>query len=371
MSRGPAFAGLRYSRVWEDHDVLTRALEVDSDDDVLSICSGGCNVLALALTGARSVTAVDVNPTQLALLALHLAAVHALSHRERLALLGVTASGPRARLALYERVREHLDAPHVRFWDGHADLLEGGPVHAGRFDRHVAAFRLRLGPRTRALLDDLARCRTLTEQRAVVRRLEGDDEFRRTFEDHYGTAGLAAGGRAQDQYDHVEIEDTGAWFRERALHDLRNRLVSTNMYATLFWVGAYPEDRYMPTHLSERGHERLRRCASRVRLREGRVEDVVAQAATGTYSKVNMSDVFEYHSEPDTRASLTLLGERVRPGGRVAWWSLLVPRPLPDGTVGLVARDDVSGPLHERCDRVFFYRSFHVAEVAEGGGRAG
>ena len=71
---------IRYSQVWEDQQVLCEGLAIGPEDDVLSIASAGCNVLALLLAGARSVTAIDMSPAQIALLELKLAGIRLLSH---------------------------------------------------------------------------------------------------------------------------------------------------------------------------------------------------------------------------------------------------------------------------------------------------
>ena len=61
---------LRYSLVWEGHRTLAAALDVRPSDELLVICSAGCNALNALLLGARRVTAIDLNPVQLHLLEL-------------------------------------------------------------------------------------------------------------------------------------------------------------------------------------------------------------------------------------------------------------------------------------------------------------
>src|SRR5437868_11066612 len=101
---------VRYSQVWEDHAVLEQALRVGPDDDVLSICSAGCNALALLLAEPRSVTALDVSAAQIAVLELKLAGIRHLAHADFLALIGVAANADDDgdALAHYRAVREAL-----------------------------------------------------------------------------------------------------------------------------------------------------------------------------------------------------------------------------------------------------------------------
>ena len=80
---------VRYSQVWEDHTLLEQGLKITPDDDILSICSAGDNALAMLLQGPRSVTAIDMNPAQTALLELKLAAIRSLNHADFVTLLGI------------------------------------------------------------------------------------------------------------------------------------------------------------------------------------------------------------------------------------------------------------------------------------------
>src|SRR5687767_15415348 len=82
------FSRIRYAQVWEDADVLLAALEVQPTDTVVSIASAGDNALALLGAGAARVVALDLNPAQLACLALRVAAYRGLSHVEVLEGLG-------------------------------------------------------------------------------------------------------------------------------------------------------------------------------------------------------------------------------------------------------------------------------------------
>ena len=53
---------LIYNTCWEDPRLDRVALELQPDDVLLTITSGGCNVLDYALQEPRKVIAVDINP---------------------------------------------------------------------------------------------------------------------------------------------------------------------------------------------------------------------------------------------------------------------------------------------------------------------
>ena len=110
------------------------------DDIVLSITSGGCNVLAFLLDDPRKVIALDVNPHQGYLLELKMAAFRMLSYRGNLEFFGVRPCS--ARVACYRRrLRPCLSGDAARFWDGQPRKIARGIIHAGRYERYMRLLR--------------------------------------------------------------------------------------------------------------------------------------------------------------------------------------------------------------------------------------
>ncbi len=68
-----AFRGLVYPQIWEDPVVDMAAMEIKPHHHVVTIASGGCNVLDTSRPRRRRITAVDLNRTHVALTRLKLA----------------------------------------------------------------------------------------------------------------------------------------------------------------------------------------------------------------------------------------------------------------------------------------------------------
>lgn len=362
------FKGLRYSRVWEDPAVAVAALAPGPDDDILAVCSAGCNVLALVLAGAGRVRAVDLNGCQLAMAELVIAAAATLDldgYRTLLGMAGPQAADSGERLPLYGIVRPRLGEAARAVWDSRTDDIEFGLVHAGRLERYLRGFRAVLPGDVDDLVAAVVAAPTLDAQAPLVDMLLADGHLRKAALDHYSTERLAAGGRHARQYRHVDVDDTAAQFFDRLAAMMRRSHVATNAYLRLFLDATYPrDDVHLPPHLTAAGHAGLGRAADRVELVQADLSDVLRASPPGGLSGLYLSDMPEYHTPADVEALLGLAATRVRPGGRVLWWSLLVPRPLPAALADrLVDRAHLAADLHE-ADRVFFYRSVHVAEVA-------
>jgi len=69
-----AFRGLVYAQIWEDPAVDMEALAITPDSHVVTIASGGCNVLSYLTADPRAITAVDLNTAHIALNKLKLVA---------------------------------------------------------------------------------------------------------------------------------------------------------------------------------------------------------------------------------------------------------------------------------------------------------
>ena len=70
-----AFTGLVYPQIWEDPDVDIEAMALTEGHRVVTIASGGCNVLAYLTRTPARIDAVDLNTAHIALNRLKLAAV--------------------------------------------------------------------------------------------------------------------------------------------------------------------------------------------------------------------------------------------------------------------------------------------------------
>ncbi len=112
------FNGFVYNQIWEDPDVDLEALQVQADSRIMTISSGGCNVLNYLVAQPEAVVAVDLNPYHMYLTRLKLAALaHLPDYEAFFAFFG--KADQQQNVANYERyIRAHLDRDTRRFWEG-------------------------------------------------------------------------------------------------------------------------------------------------------------------------------------------------------------------------------------------------------------
>jgi len=355
---------IRYSQVWEDHRVLCEGLAIGPEDDVLSIASSGCNVLALLLTGARTVTAIDMSPAQIALVELKLAGIRLLSHDIFVAFMGATQSTT-PRQDIYAQIRYQLTPVSRQFWDAHGEDIAKGVIHCGRFDKYLRLFLEQYLPAVwpagaqQRLLD----AGSLAEQRRLYAAECDTQEFRQLLRWFAGREMIASTGRDPAQLKYVGLGDLGEHFLQRFRHGLVNVATAGNYYMEYNLLGRYRDVESGPLYMRAANFERLKGLVDNIHLVTDELEQYVASRPAGSFSKANLSDVFEYMSDAASKRMFGVLAERLREGGRLAYWNLLVPRTPPASMHHrLRPLGETSARLHA-LDRTWFYRSFHIDEV--------
>ena len=107
-------------------------------DRVLSIASAGDMPLSLLALGAESVIAVDVDPRQLHLSRLKVAAVRRLDREEAIRFLGFMPASRQSRRRWLREVLPALPPDARLFWEWHEEDAAGGAIWAGRYERYIS-----------------------------------------------------------------------------------------------------------------------------------------------------------------------------------------------------------------------------------------
>jgi S-adenosylmethionine-diacylglycerol 3-amino-3-carboxypropyl transferase len=351
---------LRYAQCWEDADTLLAGLDVQPGDTCLSIASAGENTLSLLTRDPGRVIAVDLNPAQIAALELRVAAFRCLSHDELLQLIGSRPSTRRAEL--YARCRPALGVDARRFWDARGDAVANGIGTAGKFEHYFSLFR-RLALR---LVHSRATIAALLEPRDAGGRRRFYDErwntmrWRALFRIFFSQWVLGRLGRDPAFFRYVD-EPVADHLMRRVRHALVELDPSSNPYATWIVTGTHGD--VLPHALRASSFESIRRNIDRLEWHCAPIEALVSGGVLHGVSRANLSNIFEYISPANATALLEQLLDVSVPGGRLAYWNMMVPR---QGSTLVPGRlrwlQDESHRLWLQ-DKAFFYRAFVVDEV--------
>jgi S-adenosylmethionine-diacylglycerol 3-amino-3-carboxypropyl transferase len=354
------FSRIRYAQCWEDADILVEALQLHQGGRCLSIASAGDNALALLGAGAEYVVALDMNPAQLACLALRVAAYRELSHGELLELIGSRPSSRRR--DLYRRCRSQLDSGTRAFWDNRRDEIDAGIGGAGKFERYFSLFRNRVLPLVhgRPLVERLLRGGDRATREAFYRNHWDSWRWRLLFKLFFSRFVMGRMGRDPSFFRYVE-----GGVAEHVLKHTRYALTELNPADNpyLNWILTGSHATALPYALRQENFEAIRERIERVEWHLLSIEDYLVRFPDERFDAFNLSDIFEYMSEDNYQALLTRMIAVANPGARLAYWNMLAPRKCPASLSGrLHSLDDIAGRLYAR-DKAFFYRDFIVEEV--------
>lgn len=357
------FDRLLFAQCWEDPAMDAVALRVRPGDTVVSVTSGGCNTLALALQGAGTVHAVDMNAAQSALLELKLAGARSLRHGEYLELLGVRPSARRD--TLYARTRTALSPGARAYWDANGGFLRRGVLAAGRYEVYLGWFRRLLHAiEGRRRIERLFACRTLEEQRRFYDAEWNTLPWRLFFRVFFSRRVLGAKGLDRAFFTYVEgIPDFGEHFLSLARHALTELPVRENWFLAQICLGRYLNEEQLPPYLLPRNFEALREAAPRVRVHTEEIGALLRRLPADSVDTFNFSNVFEWVPPAVFEHLLRETHRVARPGARLCYRNLLVRRRHPAALDGLF---EPEGALAARLlwqDRSFVYSHFEVARV--------
>ncbi|RRB47734.1 DUF3419 family protein, partial [Escherichia coli] len=126
--------GLVYAQIWEDPAVDMEALAIAPDSHVVTIASGGCNVLSYLTANPRAITAVDLNTAHIALNKLKVVAARHLPDYDAFHRFFAQANSRDNVRAYRTYIRPHLDETTLAYWEGR-DII--GRRRIGGFAKNV------------------------------------------------------------------------------------------------------------------------------------------------------------------------------------------------------------------------------------------
>lgn len=360
---------IHYAQCWEDPRVLEEALSVGPEDDVVSIASGGDNTFALLLKGPRSLTAVDRNAGQILLVELKMRGIEHLGYEEFAGFVGARPSLDR--LKLYEAIRGTLSEAARTYWDANQASIVRGIIHCGKFENYFRIFRRSVLPLVhgRETVRRLLSASSAGEQLEFYNRTWNSRRWRMLFRVFFGKFLLGHLGRDPSYFRYVSLDKVADTLAGRACHALTEIPIRDNYFIEYILTGKYGRLESGPPWLRPSNFEALKRNVRRLKLIPAGLDEYLRTLPDGAVTKFNLSDIFEYMPEGEVEASLREIGRVSRPGAKLAFWTLFIPRTVPRALDG---RMTPSQELAERLlfeARAFFYGGLCLWTVQPAGCR--
>ena len=373
-----AFSGLVYPQIWEDPVADMAALALQPDHHLVTIASGGCNVLSYLSDRPAKIAAVDLNPAHTALTRLKLAAAtHLPSHAEFQRFF----ARPHQReniLAFEAHLRDRLDRDTQHYWLGRRFGRRRIDMFGGNFYRHgllghfigAAHFIARLyGVDPRAMLQ----ARSPAEQRQTFDEAIGPLFDRRLLRwltsrtiSLYGLGippaqyAVLAGGRHMAEVLRERLRRLACDF------DIKDNYFAHQAFARRYGEGPAAA---LPPYLQRDHFDAVRESAARVAVINRSMTALLADMAAESVDRVVLLDAQDWMDDGQLNQLWSQITRTARPGARVIFRTAAEPDLLP----GRVAEETLSRWIYEpeqsaachRLDRSGIYGGFHLYRLRE------
>ncbi|MBS3649165.1 DUF3419 family protein [Pseudaminobacter sp. 19-2017] len=369
------FSGLVYPQIWEDPEVDIEAMQLAENHRVVTIASGGCNVLAYLTRSPKRIDAVDLNPAHIALNRLKLAAlIHLPTQRDFHRFFG--EPGNRYNGAAYDRfIAPHLDAQSRLYWEGRTlrgrriDQFRRNFYRTGLLGQFIAAghWAARLhGVDPRQLIE----AQNVREQRLFF-----EEQLAPIFDKpllRFATAqkaSLFGLGIPPAQYEALLASGDGtmAGVLKRRLRKLACDFpLNDNYFAWQAFARRYPAPGQgrLPAYLEPENFEVLKANAGRVVIHHANVAELLARKPAGSVDRFVLLDAQDWMTDAQLNALWAEITRTAAPQARVIFRTAAEPSLLPgrlsDGLLGRWDyRAEESRQLSAR-DRSAIYGGFHL-----------
>jgi S-adenosylmethionine-diacylglycerol 3-amino-3-carboxypropyl transferase len=351
---------IRYASCWEDADVLIKALNVKEGGAYISIASAGDNSLSLLSKSPSLVLAIDINPVQLACVEIRKIVFQKLSYDELLVFLGVNESSHRSEL--YRRLAGDLSQEAKSFWDQHADLINKGIIHVGKFENYFSLFRNRILPliHSRKKVERLLSIHDAVERAAFYNTVWNSFRWRLLFKIFFSRRMMGKLGRDPEFFKYVETDVASRIFK-RAEYALTVLPTDANPYLEYILTGNFK--RSLPFYLRRENYDLIRNNIDRLVILKGNLREALQRERQSRFDGFNLSDIFEYMSYEQYGEEVKGILEHTNPGGRLVYWNMLADRKQIKGLETKMRFLDQEAADLFKQDKAFFYKSLIVGEA--------
>ena len=347
-----SFDRIRYSMVWEGQSSVLGALQTQEEDEVLIICSGGCNVLNQLLTPCAMVWAVDLNPLQIRLLELKIKVIQEFPYPVYSGLLGF--DGVKGMTEASKVVLPTLSVEDRLFWQPIFEANPEGLLLAGKLEAYICEFYRQLSDEQQLLMDRLFEARSLDEQAAHFQKLRLTN-FEEIFVEYFSRQQLS-NGRDPRLFRYTQ-DPGGERFFERLTRYLTKHLLGDSYISRFFFYGPENMPQYLrPSCYQEQHYAHLGRQFHRLRMHIGEAIDFLNSPEGSKVTKASLSNIFEYTSPEIFKETVEALLQR--PNLRFVYWNLLNKQGHSTHSEPSYLKD-LSNLLSEQED-CFYFDALHV-----------
>lgn len=370
------FSGLVYPQIWEDPDVDMDAMQLGAGHRVVTIASGGCNILAYLTRSPARIDAVDLNAAHIALNRMKLEAVrHLPSHGDLFRFFGAADTSHNS--DAYDRfIAPHLDPVSRHYWERRSWR---GRRRISVFDRNfyqtgLLGLFIAMGHRVGKLFGvdpaGIMKAQNIGEQRRFF-----NEELAPVFDKkllRWATsrkASLFGLGIPPAQYDSLITSGDGSMasvLKARLEKLACDFPLKNNYFAWQAFARRYPQpgEAALPAYLEQRNYKTIRDNIDRVAIHHANLIKFLAAKDAGTVDRFVLLDAQDWMTDDLLNALWTEITRTASAGARVIFRTAAEPSLLPGRLSNSLLdqwtyESDASREFSAR-DRSAIYGGFHL-----------
>lgn len=346
---------LVFTQNWEDPKADHDALKIKSNDTVLAITSGGCNVLGFLLSDPEIIYSIDINPAQSWMLELKIAAIRSLGFDDFISFAGLKEHDNR--LSLYERMKPFLGNEALEFWNKQQKILKKGFLMNGKYERFIllaGKFLNLLQGKKR--VRDLFKDKNKEEQEAYFDNTWNTRRFHYLFKILFNKRMLAKRGLVADYF---HFDDGSKSFAEsfynRSKKAFRDIPIKGNYFLSLYLLGKYSNDQEVPDYLRKENFESIKSRLGRIKIITADAQGWLDSMPAESINCFALSNICELMSEKDTHRLFSAVSVTARKDSKIIFRNLMIPREVPEDLRSVVVKDEALSKEIQFNDRSFVY----------------
>ncbi|MGB4057409.1 MAG: DUF3419 family protein [Alphaproteobacteria bacterium] len=378
-----AFRSFVYPQIWEDPEVDLPALKIDSNSRIMTIASGGCNIMNYLTEGPERVKAVDLNPAHVALARLKITALRHLPDYESFFLFFGHADDKR-NIRNYETyIAPHLDPFTKKYWESYS-LLDGRRINyftknlyqfglLGRFISVVHVLAKIYGKDPREIL----KAKTMQEQKEIFDRTLGPlfDKpiVKKLCSMPVSLYGLGIPPSQFDELNKSAGGDMAALLKARLQRLACDFPIEDNYFAWQAFGRRYDREnkRAVPRYLTEENYNKIKNYADRVEVYHTSLTGFLESQPQQSLDCYIFLDAQDWMNKDQLNALWKEVMRTARPGARVIFRTAGEESPLTEALpVDMLSQwsyDPSASAEMVKRDRSSIYGGFHVYTLSQSG----
>lgn len=350
---------IRYAQVWEDAEILIEALDINENDNILSIASAGENALSLLIKNPNKVYAIDLNANQIACTEFKIICYKYLEYQECMEVIGVFNS--ENRLEIYRKIEDKLSDKTRRYLNDNIEIIEKGIINTGKFEHYFNIFGQKVLPfiHNKKVREELLKTKTKEERYEFYNKKWNNIRWKMLFRFFFSRTVMGKLGRDKAFFRYVNV-NVAEHILERTKYAITELDTSENSYLYYIINGKY--ENVLPVAYRKENFEKIKQNIDKIILLSETVESFIEREDVEYITKYNLSDIFEYMSDEQMCNIFEKIFTKSSSGSIIAYWNMLADKRASKYFDNLEYKEKKSQELLNK-DKAFFYSKFIIEEI--------